>query len=353
MIPREFVDAPLRALERRGVDIKRLWREAGLPEALLYDHQHSLNSQQYTRLMGTLWRGADDEFMGLAEARSRFGTFSMMCKAIISCSTLEHALHRAQRFYALFDGAPTLRLEKGRRLSKLIIEHDLSYDPDHFLSESLLAIWHRFPSWLVDQGIPLLNVGCSYPPPPHAALYQSLFATPVSFNQANTFLQIPSRVLALPIAQTPTSLQAFLHHSPADILARPNPHQSTTGKLRRLFRQHPVDALPSLTEVARTLRVSGATLRRRLHDEQTSYQQLKDERRLEEACVMLRHPDISIHTIAECLGYTEASTFHRAFRKWQGMTPGDYRQQTLDHAADLAAAVALPRHRPATSEHQP
>ncbi|ASP39486.1 AraC family transcriptional regulator [Bacterioplanes sanyensis] len=327
MIPRPFVDAPVAALRRRGVDVLAIWRAAHLPESLLNDSNQSLTSSQYTRLMGTLWRESDDELMGLAPVTSRYGTFSMMCKAIVTCSSLEHALHRAQNFYALFARVPNIRLHKGKRLSRLIIDMEHDYDPEHFLSESLLAIWHRLASWLVGQGIPLLKVGCSYAPPAHAELYQDLFATPVMFNEPETYLQFPTRALQLPIAQTPASLQAFLHHSPADFLARPNPHQSTTGQLRRLFRQQPVDDLPSLTLAADRLRISSATLRRRLHDEQTSYQQLKDERRLEEACVMLRHHDLSIQSIAANLGYTEASTFHRAFRKWQGMTPGDYREQ--------------------------
>ena len=327
MIPRPFVDAPLRALERRGISSRDIWQHAGLPEVLRCSEKLSLNNSQYAHFMATVWHETDDEFMGLAPVSSRFGTFSMMCKAIISCSSLEHALCRAQRFYALFPQAPNVHLVKTPQVSKLVIEMEHEYDPDHFLAESLLAIWHRLASWLVDQGIPLLRVSCSYAAPSHAELYQSLFATPVDFNQPQTCLHIPTSSLSLPITQTAASLQAFLHHSPADFLARPNPHQSTTGRLRRLFRQQPIDELPCLSLAAKALQLSSATLRRRLHDEQSSYQQLKDERRQEEACTLLRHQHISIQTIAAKLGYTEASTFHRAFRKWQGMTPGDYRHQ--------------------------
>ena len=326
-IPRPFIDAPLRGIRRLGAEPSLIWQQAGLNPQLLADPQATLPSSSYARLMGTLWRETDDEFMGLAPVRSHFGTFAMMCKAIISCSSLEHALHRAQHFYALFDGAPNIRLTSDDKLTRLEIVLDSRYDPDHFLSESLLVIWHRLSSWLVGQGIPLLSVSCSYPAPAHATLYQSLFATPVRFGEPQTCLLMPSRVLSLPVSQTPASLRAFLHHSPADVLARPNPHESTTGKLRQLFRRYDISELPDLSTCARLLDISGATLRRRLHDEHTAFQKLKDERRLEEASLRLAQQDTSIREIAERLGYTETSTFHRAFRKWMGVTPGEYRQQ--------------------------
>ena len=325
IIPQAFVSAPLKGAESLGVSTTQVWQKAGLDPVALENNQLELSNEDYARLLAILWRECDDEFMGLAPVRSHVGTFSMMCKALISCTTLEHALHRARNFYAMFDGAPRIRLEKDKRLSKIIIEHQTEYDPDFFLAESMLAIWHRFPSWLVGQGIPLLSVSCCYPPPQHHALYQMVFATPVKFSQQETFLLIPTRMLSLPVSQTPASLRSFLQTSPADFLARPNPHESMTGRLRQLFRQYPMEELPSLNDAADILKISGATLRRRLSEEQTSYQKLKDECRLEEASLMLAQPDANIRDIAERLGFTEASTFHRAFKKWQGVTPGEYR----------------------------
>jgi len=326
-IPRPFIDAPLRGAQRRGLSTPELLTAAGIDAQTLDNPDACLGNNDYARLLGQLWKLGNDEYMGCAPVSSPYGTFAMMCKAIISCSSLEHALQRARRFYALFEQAPAIHLQQQQELTRLEIRHDIRYDPDHFLSESLLAIWHRLSSWLVGQGIPLLSVGCNYSPPAHAALYQDLFATPVRFNEPVTYLLIPTRVLSLPISQTPATLRAFLQHSPADFLARPNPHESMTGKLRQLFRRYPLQQLPDLNQSAGLLQVSAATLRRRLAAENTSFQKLKDECRLEEACLLLAQQDTSIRDIADYLGFTETSTFHRAFRKWQGLTPGAYRSR--------------------------
>ncbi|MFY9180206.1 MAG: AraC family transcriptional regulator [Venatoribacter sp.] len=326
-VPRPFIDAPLRGAAKRGIHKSELLEKSGIAIHALDDPEIGLSYSDYTRLLVRLWQLCNDEFMGLAAVNSPYGTFAMMSKALISCSNLEHALHRAQRFYQLFPGSPNICITRTNKIAKLEIIQDLSYDPDHFLSESLLVIWHRFASWLTGQGIPLLSVGCCYPAPAHAHLYQELFATPVHFNEKSTYLLMPSKALSLPINQTPATLRSFLQHSPADVLARPNPHESVTGKVRQLFHRYQLNALPDLNETAELLDISSATLRRHLAEENTSFQRLKDEYRMDEACLMLSQPEASIKDIAESLGFTETSTFHRAFRKWKGVTPGEFREK--------------------------
>ena len=110
-----------------------------------------------------------------------------------------------------------------------------------------------------------------------------------------------------------------------DFLARPNPHQSVSGQVRQRLRNHDIRDLPTLNQMAQTLHMSSATLRRRLSEEGTAFQQLKDHCRMEQAALLLQQAELSIREIAEQVGYTEASTFHRAFKKWQGTTPGAYR----------------------------
>ncbi len=327
LIARPFIDAPLKGAARHAVSTAELLAKSGIASKALDDPLARLSHHEYTRFMGRLWQLTNDEFMGLAPVSSPYGTFAMMCKAIISCSSLEHALHRANSFYRLFPNAPALSITKEVNTTKLEIVFDDQYDTDHFLSESLLVIWHRLSSWLIGQGIPLFAVGCRYSAPKHAQLYRELFATPVLFGQDSTYLLIPSAILSLPISQSPATLRTFLKYSPANMLARPNPHESTTGKLRQLLSRHAVNALPDLLESANLMGLSNATLRRRLAAENTSFQRIKDELRQAEACFLLAQQDIDIRDVAEHLGFTETSTFHRAFRKWQGVTPGEFRLQ--------------------------
>ena len=66
---------------------------------------------------------------------------------------------------------------------RLSLDDSQLWDPDHFLSESLLVIWHRFGSWLIGQRIRLEQATFSYPRPEHGAEYDLLFSCPLEFSR--------------------------------------------------------------------------------------------------------------------------------------------------------------------------
>jgi AraC-like DNA-binding protein len=70
------------------------------------------------------------------------------------------------------------------------------------------------------------------------------------------------------------------------------------------------------------------TLRRRLRDEGKVLSDLLDEARFLEASKELTRPSESIKEIAERLGYAETSSFHRAFKRWAGVTPSAFRKRS-------------------------
>ncbi|PXC00870.1 helix-turn-helix transcriptional regulator, partial [Pseudomonas aeruginosa] len=121
-------------------------------------------------------------------------------------------------------------------------------------------------------------------------------------------------------------LKQFLQHSPADLLARPDGGDSLTSQIRRLLGRD-CRRWPDLDQVARQLHMSSQTLRRHLREEGGSFQQLKDHLRRDLAIYHLGRDELSIQDIAEQLGFSEPSAFHRAFKKWTGLTPGAYRHQ--------------------------
>jgi AraC-like DNA-binding protein len=80
--------------------------------------------------------------------------------------------------------------------------------------------------------------------------------------------------------------------------------------------------------------VTPQTLRRRLREEGRGFQQIKDELRRDAAIEYLLQTRVPLLEIANRVGFSEASTFHRAFKHWTGVAPGEYRSV---HAADSAA----------------
>ncbi|NGN63670.1 AraC family transcriptional regulator [Streptomyces sp. A7024] len=336
------VRAALRGVERRGLDTLPLLQYAAIAPLLLADDRARVTPEQFTRLIQALHVVMDDEFLGLGPARSKRGTFAMMCYAAIGCSDLRGALRRAARFYALFPGGPELTLEVRGDPSDpgdtsapgaeavLAIRNEAEFH-DPFLSECLMVIWHRLSSWLIGRRIPLATADFGFPPPVYADEYPALFGCPVRFGAAHTEARFAAHWLAAPVVRKESELEVLLRRAPADLLSRREYGTTVSEQVRHALaaalrdggRRRP--RLPELREVAGRLAVSPATLRRRLEAEGTSFTELKDTVRRDAAITSLAQGQEPIAGLAARLGFAEDASFHRAFRRWTGTTPGAYR----------------------------
>ncbi|HEU4674775.1 MAG TPA: AraC family transcriptional regulator [Motilibacteraceae bacterium] len=332
-IPVHFVRAALRGVREQGLDQAPLLAAAGIPGALLDDARARVTPEQYSRLVQRAWDALDDEYLGLGPGRSRRGTFAMMCLATVHGRDLRDAVERAVAFYRLFDDSPGIALNEDRSddgagLARLVLDQRrLTADPDHLLAESLLVIWHRWSSWLVGRRLPVREAAFAYPAPPHAADYGALFGIAPVFDAATTGLALDAAALDLPVVQDEASLRRFLRRAPADLLVRPQDAPSTAERVRRVLDRATAEDL-GVDAVAARLLVSGPTLRRRLAQEGTSFQALKDAVRRDRAIVLLSRGDLPVEEVAARLGFSEASAFSRAFRRWTGAPPGAYRAAT-------------------------
>jgi AraC-like DNA-binding protein len=89
-----------------------------------------------------------------------------------------------------------------------------------------------------------------------------------------------------------------------------------------------VDASTTLPEIAKQLRLSTRTLKRRLAEQHTTFSTIRDDLRRQRALLLVDNRALSIGEIASKLGYTELPNFTRAFRKWTGVTPIAYRARS-------------------------
>jgi AraC-like DNA-binding protein len=157
----------------------------------------------------------------------------------------------------------------------------------------------------------------------------SLFQAPVHYGQPSTGWRFDARWLELPVVQNEQSLGEFLQQAPASLLVKYRDQSSVTERIRRILRRHLAEELPSLEEIGRQLAMTPQTLRRRLHDEGQGFRAIKDDLRRDAAIEYLAHPGLTLPEIAAMLGFSEASTFHRAFKHWTGVAPGEYRHTRL------------------------
>jgi AraC-like DNA-binding protein len=319
------IRAALTGARRRDLDVVPLLRQAGISPVLLGDSRARVTAEQASRLVGVLIAAVDDEFLGLGPARSRRGTFAMMCHAAVHSPDLRAALERATTFYSLFPGTPGFRIVEQDGDARVEMDISGAPDPDHFMAEGIMLIWHAVSSWLIGRRIPLRHMEFCYPEPPHSSEYDVIFGCPSHFGGAVTAVVFDRKFLTMPVVRDETALAEFLRHAPADLVAPPDYATSVGESVRRVLSQTLTSRTPSLESVAERLSLSPQTMRRRLAAEGTSFREIKDELRRDIAIAALARGEETVEDLARRLGFSEPSAFHRAFRRWTGATPGAYR----------------------------
>jgi AraC-like DNA-binding protein len=323
-----FVAAALESVRARRLDADALLRQVGLSPGLLHSPQARVSAKHY----GALWRlvalTLDDEFFGQDSRRMKAGSFAMICHAVLNCKTLRQAIDRSLRFYALILDDICGRLNLSGAEANITL-HEHSAAPHRvFAHEVLLMLLHGVACWLVGRRIPIKRAQFSYAEPPHSAEYRLMYSTAISFQAPHTAIVFDAAYLALPIIQNERTVKEFLRNAPENILLKYKNGRSLGARIRRRLRQSLPGDLPEFESLAEEMNMTPATLRRRLHEEGTFYQSIKDQLRRDLAIGYLSHSKRSAMDIGLELGFSERSAFHRAFKKWTGASPGEFRRRS-------------------------
>jgi AraC-like DNA-binding protein len=143
-------------------------------------------------------------------------------------------------------------------------------------------------------------------------------------------LLVPLESWRLPLRRRDPILRHVLESHADQILARLPKRTGVALDVQRALASRVADGTASIGGIARQLAMSGRTLQRRLAAEGASYQQLLDDARKEATGRYIHEPSLSICEVAYLVGYSETAPFHRAFKRWYGVTPDAYRQKQRD-----------------------
>jgi AraC-like DNA-binding protein len=342
-VPLKYVRTLLRAAEEQGYDSKRMLEQLGLPRSILTstNPDQAIPAAYYSSAYRYIMSMLQDESLGVSMKQPNpAGSFRMMCLYLIHCDNLEQAMLRAvefQSFCRSLVGAARLKNDPLQRLDE---ERVLFCFPDseEFAAQDTalagyaiahtLAVWRRFCSWLIGTQIDLLEVHIQLPAPAEPDSLQRIFECPIQFDQPQNGLVFEARHLNARLMHDEESLQRFLRSAPYHLLANTEVESDdgVVAQMRRAVGPDLSRDFPSVIEMADYLNVSVRTLRRRLKDVDTTYQEFKDHTRRDAAEQLLSRPELKINAVAAMLGFDEPSAFHRSFKKWTGVTPGEYRQ---------------------------
>jgi AraC-like DNA-binding protein len=323
------VIAAMQALGSDGMARREMLINSGINPQLVQNNQRRVHTDQVARLFKNVQLSLGDEFMGFARSPCRLGAFKTMCDLVKHSRTLGELLDRAVDFYRLLNDDIELLVQvlAGRAFFS-VIHHSPGCDPDHFLREFLLVIWHRFPSWYIGEAIRLRETHFSFDKPGHHDELMVMFPGQLKYGQAADCLVFDAHYLDRPLIRSHSEVDYYARNAPADVMTIPGSDNRLERQIERVVESSSPGRLwfPKIEDLAQRLGMGPQTLYRQLKVEGTSYQKIKDDIRRERAIRHLVDDDMSVEKVSEITGFSEARSFTRAFRYWTGMSPMKYKK---------------------------
>ena len=324
-VPAHYVNTLLRSAQKHGLNKELVLREADIDAALIEGDRARIPSANFRRLSEYLTLELQDENGGMLAQRTKIGTFAMMCNAAIHCPTLGEFLQRCIDFNSLVSDCLILELARDNERARYSVSAQPCLNSeDELIVMILLGITHRLANWAVGQTVTLDAVSIACERPSHAHEYNFLFMAPIDFGQDRNSLCFAASYLDMPVVRNVQDLEQFLSTPSMHLMTRHDLDHSLVSKIRAMIKDDVGASFPEFDAVAKSLNLTTATLRRRLRSEGCSYQQLKDDIRRDTAIHLLSRGIVSMEQVAESVGFSESTSFFRAFKRWTGVTPRAY-----------------------------
>ncbi|QFU76890.1 AraC family transcriptional regulator [Halioglobus maricola] len=302
--------------------------ELGIDSAVLERPENRISFDQQEALWGLAVERSGSPVFGLQFARAiQPASFGLMGYMVMNCSTIDGCLDVIVDYQFLAGQGGSFRRTGCDQYPAL--DYQAVNPGDAVTAHRVIAMFASIVSlgrWLAggSYGLERLEV-CSLPGT-DLAPYTEYFECPVISGCDENRLFFAPTVLQLPVTHASEELLNLLTERADRLLSSLSLGPGVAARVAGLLATQLDQALPARKAIASQLGMSERTLQRRLQQEGTTYQQLLDQTRHHLALEMLRNRDVPLADVAAQLGFAEPSAFYRAFRKWQGVTPGDYRQ---------------------------
>jgi len=330
LVPYSFIRRQLGSLLDEPEQALELLARHDIPASVLTGEGY-IESQKLGNLANSVWHLLDDESAGAAMKKLHVGSFKMLCHACSDCKTLRSVIHRAITFFRLLSDEYQFALEvKGEEAifslhHRREAEHGKTRVNNDYFILCLAIVFIRWFAWLTDQPLKLERVSFEFPPFAAREDFEAIFQTQVDFEQTANRLVFASSLLGQAVVAEQEKLPSLLLNAPHCFLSHYQQQNSTAEQVRKILTQSENFSGMKLAELAARLHFSPATLTRKLKAENTSFMDIKDRTRKHKALTLLRSTEQPITSISYELGFSEASAFTRAFKKWTGENPQEYR----------------------------
>jgi AraC-like DNA-binding protein len=347
-----WVKAICRALEAAGCDSAALLTEAGFDPKSLDGPTARCPLTHTARLWRIAVAATGDAAFGIKVASHiKQTTFHALSYGLSASSTLKEAFERLQRYCHVASDAIDYKFWRSGAEYHFVIEPAEEVTDESV--DALVAAHLRMCRSLIGHDYSPLRIEFRRERPAEIETFENLLRAPLQFGAALTRLVFDAESIERPLDGGNPELARQHDAIAAQYLAQIE-RDNIQGRVRDALTQRLAQGEPSQEDVAELLNMSARTLQRKLGDGGTTYKEILDETRRVLALAYLSAPRHTVGEVTYLLGFSAGSSFTRAFRRWTGQSPSDWRarlQPAVPNEVSSSLASAMSRGRTLSSRN--
>lgn len=316
------------AMLKMGIDVEDIFSRLGVTSELLKDRNARTPHEAQLIFWRVLEDATGDACIGLHLAENMpLYKGQVLQYLFLSSPTFGDGLKRTLNYQRLLSDASQARVGVEGDLAFILVDtaSDQVTGIRH-VSESMVAALIRFFRYVTDDAFQPSKVHLSHNEPDSTGEYERIYQCSVAFNQPEARIYFDRSLLDLPSSHAEPEL-LHLHEKLASEHVAKLERQDVVSRVYKVFGEVLETGQVNLDNVAERLEIKPRTLRTRLTEAGTNFNQLLADYRCNLAKHLLSDTSESIDEIVYLTGFSEPSTFYRAFKRWTGQTPVAYRNQ--------------------------
>lgn len=325
-------------LVARGVDVSPVLAAMGVTADHLMDIDGRIPRRAFLASFEVAQAITGDPDLGLHVGENvRPANFGVLGYLMMSCETMRQAADRHRRWHELIaDGERVDYRRVGDRSAHTEFFPDGEPAPPACAVACAAASTVTFVRWLTGPDDGLVKVELPYAEPADRREHDRIFRCELVFDAPRITYWRDVEVVRRPLPQSDPGLRAQMERRVEELAAARVAVAPLVRDVRALVARRIAEGVPELEEAAAELELSPRALTRRLAELGTAYSKLVDDARHQLALGYVEDRALSLLDIAYLLGFSEQSAFQRAFKRWTGVTPGEYRRHggRRDHAGN-------------------